>query len=137
MVRTYVTLTSLILLALIGAGWFIYQEYQKPGKLEPYYRDCSYTNKESGIEITGRREYFYSVKNIFGFHLRQKADMEDRTQIDVRGEPITVVGLSEGGWWTKHSGEGERGILMLKPADMYVITTKKTGFPVNYGDFCK
>jgi len=137
MVRLYVGLTLLILIALGAAGWLIYQEYQKPGKLQSYYRNCSYTNEQSGIEITGKREYFYRDKNIFGFHLREISDLEDKTTIDVRGEPMTVVGMSEGKWWSKYSDMGERGALPVKAADVYVISTKKVGFPIPYAEFCK
>ena len=136
-VRTYVILT-LLLLAAIGAGiYYLYLEYSKPGKRVVDYRPCEYVDEKQNIRITGRREYSYMQKSMFGHDFRQRDNVIETTQIDINGNALTIVGLDNGKWWAIPVGMGEKGIQLLKPAHTYVVTMDKKAAVINYTQFCQ
>lgn len=138
-VRTYMVIMTLVVLIIGGVIGYLCWEYSK---IQPVrytdYRPCSYVDERNGIEITGRREFSYMKHSFFGIEFRKEGEVSEKTQIDIKGDVITVVGLtSDGKWWGKFSDLGERGILMLNPADTYVITTKKAAAVIDYAGFCR
>lgn len=136
-VRTYVILT-LLLLAAIGAGiYYLYLEYSKPGKRVVDYRPCEYVDEKQNIRITGRREYSYMQKSMFGHDFRQSDNVIETTQIDINGNALTIVGLDNGKWWAIPVGMGEKGIQLLKPAHTYIITMDKKAAVIDYTQFCQ
>lgn len=136
-VRTYVILT-LLLLAAIGAGiYYLYLEYSKPGKRVVDYRPCEYVDEKQNIRITGRREYSYMQKTLFGHDFRQSDNVMEKTQIDVVGNAMMIVGLGGEKWWGVHVGTGERGIQMLNDAHTYIITMDKKAAVIDYTQFCQ
>ncbi|MNZ25628.1 hypothetical protein D3C78_427980 [compost metagenome] len=71
---------------------------------------------------------------------RLEKDIIERTQIDIRGEAITVVGLTgnkDKSFWAKYADTGERGIMILDDAHQYVFTTKKKAVVLDYESFCR
>ncbi|MNO12964.1 hypothetical protein D3C76_25840 [compost metagenome] len=140
-VRTYLILLTLLLATIGGLVYYVYhQTFEVPGKRMVDYRPCSYTDEKLGLEITGKREYSYLERSLFGVHYRLEKDIDERTEIDIKGDAITVVGLNptaDKKWWAKFADMGERGIMILDPADQYVFTLKKKAVVVNYDQFCR
>lgn len=136
-IRTYVTITVIIIALIASAVGYVYYEYTKPAIRKVDYRTCSFTDEKLGIEITGRRENSYLERSLFGVNFRLEKDIEQKTQIDIKGDSITVVGINkDGSWWNKFADVGERGIMILQPADQYVFATKKKAPVVGYDQFC-
>lgn len=136
-VRTYILIITCAVLAVAGAAGYVYYEFTKPGKRMVDYRTCSFVDEKLGIEITGRRENSYLERSLFGVNFRLEKDIEQKTQIDIKGDSITVVGINkDGSWWNKFADVGERGIMILQPADQYVFATKKKAPVVGYEQFC-
>lgn len=136
-VRTYIVLTTLVLLALGGAGWYVYDAFTNSASRYVDYRPCSYVDEANGITITGRREFSYMQHSVLGMQFRMEGKVDEKTQIDVQGESMTVVGMTGSKWWATYIDVGERGIQILKPADVYVITTKKKAAIIDYSAFCR
>lgn len=138
MVRTYILFITLAVLIVGGAAGYVYYEFTKPGKRMVDYRACQYVDEKQGVEITGKREYSYLERSLFGVNFRLDKDIEEKTQIDIKGDSITVAGLSKDGtWWSKFADMGERGIMILNHADQYVFATKKKAVVVGYEQFCR
>jgi hypothetical protein len=138
MVRTYILFITLAVLIVGGAAGYVYYEFTKPGKRMVDYRACQYVDEKQGIEITGKREYSYLERSLLGVHFRLDKDIEEKTQIDIKGDSITVAGIvKDGTWWSKFADMGERGIMILNHADQYVFATKKKAVVVGYEQFCR
>jgi len=136
----WLTLTAFILGVLIAlglAGHRVYQEYLKPGVRVTDYRECLYEDAERKIELTGKREYSYVQKEFFGIQYRDSKQVLEKTVINVRGNAMSITGLSEGSWQSVYVGEGEQGIQILMPADLYVISLGKKVAVFDYQSFCK
>lgn len=137
-VRTYILIITCAVLLVAGAAGYVYYEFTKPGKRMVDFRTCQFVDEKLGIEITGKREYSYLERSLFGVHFRLDKDIEEKTQIDIKGESITVVGINkDGSWWNKFADVGERGIMILNHADQYVFATKKKAPVVGYDQFCR
>lgn len=135
MMLGFLFLSVIILLAV--AGYRVYLEYKKPGVRVTDYRTCKYVSEEQNFELTGKREYSYMQKEFFGIQYRESKKVTESTEVDVRGTAMSIVGLSQGAWKSVYVGEGERGIQILMPAELYVITMGKKTAVFNYADFCK
>ena len=137
-IRTYVTITVIIIALIASAVGYVYYEYSKPAIRKVDYRTCSFTDEKLGIEITGKREYSYLERSIFGINYRLDKDITEKTMIDIKGDAIMVVGLShDGKWWNRYADTGERGVMILGHADQYVFSTKKKAPVVGYDQFCR
>ena len=135
---TVLTVLTLILITAVSlAGYRVYLEYKKPGVRVTDYRTCTYVSEEQNFELTGKRKYSYMQKEFFGIQYRESKKVTESTEVDVRGTAMNIVGLSEGAWESVYVGEGERGIQILMPAELYVITIGKKTAVFNYADFCK
>lgn len=135
---TVLTVLTLFLIAAVSAaGYRVYLEYKKPGVRVTDYRTCKYVSEEQNLELTGKREYSYMQKEFFGIQYRESKKVTESTVVDVRGTAMNIVGLSEGKWKSVYVGEGERGIQILMPAELYIITMGKKTAVFNYADFCK
>lgn len=135
---TVLTVLTLFLIAAVSlAGYRVYLEYKKPGVRVTDYRTCKYVSEEQNFELTGKRKYSYMQKEFFGIQYRESKKVTESTEVDVRGTAMNIVGLSEGAWESVYVGEGERGIQILMPAELYVITIGKKTAVFNYADFCK
>lgn len=137
MMRTYLLITLLLFAAVGGVGYYGHQQYMASGTRYTDYRPCSYVDEKHGVEITGRRSYSYMQHSIFGFQFRDMRKVNEQTQIDIKGNSITIVGLTPEGWWASYVDEGERGIEILKPANSYVFTTLEKAAVVDYSSFCR
>jgi len=137
LVKTYLSFMTLVILVIAAVVWFAYAEYQKPGKRIVDYRPCIAVNESQNMEVTGRREFSYLQKSLFGFEYREAGDVTEATQIDVSGSSMTIVGLHDGGWWSTYVGEGEQGVQILKDASLYVITSGKKSMVIDYEEFCR
>jgi hypothetical protein len=137
-VRTYILIISAVVLLVAGAAGYGYYEFTKPGKRMVDFRTCSFVDEKLGVEITGKREFSYLERSLFGVHFRLDKDIEQKTIIDIKGDPITVVGINkDGSWWNKFADMGERGVMILPQADQYVFATKKKAPVVSYEQFCR
>lgn len=137
-VRTYILIITAVVLLVAGAAGYGYYEFTKPGKRMVDFRTCSFVDEKLGVEITGKREFSYLERSLFGVHFRLDKDIEQKTIIDIKGDPITVVGINkDGSWWNKFADMGERGVMILPQADQYVFATKKKAPVVNYDQFCR
>lgn len=136
-VRTYILIITCAVLLAAGAVGYVYYEFTKPGKRMVDFRTCQFVDEKMGIEITGKREYSYLERSLFGVNFRLDKDIEEKTTIDIKGDAITVVGINkDGSWWNKFADMGERGIMILNHADQYVFATKKKAPVVGYEQFC-
>lgn len=139
--RTLMRIFTCFLITIFGglaaAGYRVYVEVQKPGVRYTDYRQCKYEDLENKVELTGIREYSYKQKEFFGIQYRQGSEVLEKTSLDVRGTAMSIVGLQEGSWKSVYVGEGERGIQLLMPAELYVVTVGKKAAVFNYADFCK
>jgi hypothetical protein len=137
-VRTYILIITAVVLLVAGAAGYGYYEFTKPGKRMVDFRTCSFVDEKLGVEITGKREFSYLERSLFGVHFRLDKDIEQKTIIDIKGDPITVVGINkDGSWWNKFADMGERGVMILPQADQYVFATKKKAPVVGYDQFCR
>lgn len=137
-VRTYILIITCAVLLVAGAAGYVYYEFTKPAKRMVDYRSCSFVDEKMGIEVTGKREYSYLERSLFGVHYRLDKDIEEKTIIDIKGEAIMVVGINkDGSWWNKYADMGERGVMILNHADQYVFSTKKKAPVVGYDQFCR
>lgn len=137
MIRTYMLVTLAVFAAIGGSGYWGYKQYMASGIRYTDYRPCSYIDEKHGVEITGRRTYSYMQHSVLGFQFRDMRKVNEQTQIDIKGNSITIVGLTPEGWWASYVDEGERGIEILKPASSYVFTTLKKAAVVDYNSFCR
>lgn len=137
--RMYMILTTIVLLGIAGAVGYVYNHYMTAeAKRYTDYRMCSYVNEKHNIEVTGKREYSYRKRSLFGIEWRVSEEVDEKTVIDLHGDAITVVGLrADGTWWGRHSDDGERGILMLDDATTYIFTTEGTAGVIDYDGFCR
>lgn len=136
-VRTYVTLTLLLLAVIAAAVYYVYLEYHKPGLRIITYKNCEFVDESQKFRITGRREYSYMQKSMFGHDFRQSDNVIETTQIDINGNALTIVGLDNEKWWAIPVGMGEKGIQLLKPAHTYVVTMDKKAAVIDYEQFCQ
>lgn len=136
--RTVLSVLAFFLITAVSAtGYRVYLEYKKPGVRVTDYRTCKYVSEEQNFELTGKREYSYMQKEFFGIQYRESKKVTESTEVDVRGSAMNIVGLNQGTWKSVYVGEGERGIQILMPAELYVITMGKKTAVFNYADFCK
>ena len=134
---TFIALILGVLIAIGIAGYRVYQEYLKPGVRVTDYRECKYEDPEQKLELTGKREYSYVQKEFFGIQYRDSKKVMEKTVVNVRGSSMSITGLQEGSWKAVYVGEGEQGIQILMPAELYVISVGKKVAVFNYNDFCR
>lgn len=139
--RTLTRILTCFLITLVGgfsaAGYTAYVELNKPGVRYTDYRECKYEDPDQKLELTGKREYSYLQKEFFGLQYRQGNQVTEQTVMNVRGNSMSIVGLSKEAWKSIYVGEGEQGIQILMPAELYVVTLGKKTAVFNYADFCK
>lgn len=137
LLKTYLFFCTLVVIALIGLGWYLYAAFTAPGTLVTDTRPCEFIDEARSINLTGRRHYSYMEKELFGIQYRDSSKVRTETELDVKGTAMNVVGLSNGGWWGLHIGTGEKGIQLLKPASVLVFTIGTKNVVVNDSVFCK
>lgn len=136
MVRTYIVLSILLFAVFGGTGLYVKQILDQPGKRYVDYRTCKYHDEKNDITVTGKRKYSYLERKLFGFQFRNSKDTTEQTEIDVVGTSMTIVGLSDGKWYSAFVGPGERGIEILKQHELYVVTMGKKVAVFDYHGFC-
>lgn len=84
------------------------------------------------FQVSGKRTFSYPFKEIFGVRIIDTKVISEQTVVDIRGDAMTIVGLNgkvldKATSWSIPVGMGERGIQILKPADVYtfVVNTGK------------
>lgn len=84
------------------------------------------------FQVTGKRTFSYPFKEIFGQRLIDTRAISEKTVVDIRGDSMTIIGLNgkvldQATSWSIPVGVGERGIQILKSADVYtfVVNTGK------------
>lgn len=135
--RTYMFFITLIILLIAAAVGYVYYEMTKPGKRFTDYRSCSYVDEKNGIELTGQRRYSYLERSLFGVQFRQSKDTLEQTELNVRGTAMSVVGLRDGGWYSSFVGTGEKGVEILKPSELYIVTMGSKVAVFEYEQFCQ
>lgn len=88
-------------------------------------------------ELTGKREYSYAYKSLFGYHLVDEATKLEKTTLDITGNKLTILGQHGDKWWRQNIETGERGVAILKPAEMYWFVSDKNTALVPASGFCK
>ncbi|MNM20168.1 hypothetical protein D3C81_305030 [compost metagenome] len=129
-------LVFLLLIAGITYGtWRVLPEYVVTGRYTVP-STCSVPLGKG--ELTGNREYSYQYKSLFGYHLVDESTALERTTIDVKGDKLIVLGWDKttGKTWRQNIGMGEKGIAILKHADIYWFLTDKDMATVPYSAFC-
>lgn len=136
--RFHMLVTLLLILAACGIA--AYGDYLWRNKTTGYNVDERPCHAEIGKqEVSGKRTYSYPYFEIMGFRFLDTSKVTERTQIDVRGTPFTVVGLKGEAQWKGYPvSSGERGILILDQADTYVFFyDEKSVGAVSYNTLCK
>lgn len=117
------------------ACWKILPSYMFSGRYTVV-ADCKVPFGDG--EITGKRTYSYAYRSLFGYHLVDESTVLERTEINVVGDKMIIFGLKGKDYWRQNIGSGERGIAILKPADMYFFfNDKNTAPPITHNAFCK
>lgn len=99
-------------------------------------RPCSFSVGKQ--EITGTRYYSYPFTEILGFRFIDTSVIDVKTELDVRGDSMLIVGHKGIDWWAVDVGVGEKGIQALKPADFYTFVVAKNQVGVvNDNALCK
>lgn len=137
------TVIGLLLVTLAAVGATGYYGYDK--QTRSYVsndRTCELKiNPDSKNEwsITGKRTYSFPERSIFGVSYHLKSEVETRTQIDVQGKAMVIVGLQEDGKWKAITiGTGEHGIAILPKGKTYIFTVDgKEAAVVSSASFCK
>lgn len=137
MFNLYLIVTTFVTIFVIGLGAFTYTEFQKTSKWVTDARPCRFVDPKTEQEITGTREYNYQSKSIFGIDYRMSDQVEVKTKLDLKGEVMNITGISNEGWWSVYSDLGERGVLLLKPASLYVFAMGKNTYVFQDKDFCR
>lgn len=125
----------LLLAAIAGGIWKILPEYVVSGR----YTVTAECKADFGKgEITGTRTFSYQYKSLFGYHLVDESSAIERTVINVTGDKMIVLGLDNETkkTWRQNIGLGERGIAILKHADLYWFVGDKDMATVPYTTFC-
>lgn len=101
------------------------------------HRECKLPLNED-YAITGKRTYTYPYVEVFGVRVVQTEQIDEVTQIDLRGQSIVTVGQTKDNWWAINNEQGERGVQILKPADTYtfVMDGDRIGV-IAYKSFCR
>lgn len=127
-------------------------------------RMCSAKLSEEDA-VTGRRTFNYSYREVFGLRIIDTKTITERTEVDIRGQAMTIVGLvgeepiedvamsnntiegkvQERGakhptgalWWAVDIQMGEKGIQYLKHADTYTFVVDNKVAVVEYASFCR
>lgn len=137
MFNLYMVLTTFVTVFALAGGAFIYTEFQKPSKYVTDIRPCRYVDPKTEQEITGTREYSYQSKNFMGIDYRMSEQVGVKTKLDLKGEIMNITGIHNEGWWSVYSDMGERGILILKPATLYVFAMGENTYVFQDKDFCR
>lgn len=130
-------LVFLLLVAGVAFGtWKVLPEYVVSGRYTVP-SECSAPLGKG--EITGTREYSYAYKSLFGYHLVDESTALEKTVVNIKGERMTILGWDKatGKTWRQNIDVGERGVAILKHADLYWFLTDKDMATVPYTGFCK
>jgi hypothetical protein len=98
-------------------------------------RSCKVS--KGNLTISGKRTFSYPYKTLFGFRLVDENKVLVDTVMNVNGDKITVVGLKGNKtYWQNKAGMGEKGIMILKDADIYLFQTDKELIVATSDGFC-
>jgi len=127
-------LVFLMLVAGAAFGtWYVLPNYVVSGRYSVV-AECKAPFGNS--EITGKREYSYAYKSLFGYHLVDESTKLEKTTIDITGNKLTILGQNGDKWWRQNIDTGERGVAILKHADMYWFVSDKNTALVPASGFC-
>lgn len=130
-------LVFLLLVAGVAFGtWKVLPDYVVTGRYTVP-SECSVPLGKG--EITGTREYSYAYKSLFGYHLVDESTALEKTVVNIKGDRMTILGWDKatGKTWRQNIDVGEKGIAILKHADLYWFLTDKDMATVPYTGFCK
>lgn len=130
---TILIIVGLVLLVAAALGYYGYMT-RVTGYLVDE-RQCKWMVGDT--ELTGSRLYSYPYQEYFGYRFINTKVIDEKTKIDIAGNPIQVVGLSGDDFWVVNVGMGERGKQVLKHADNYIFTMGKNVAVAKYKTFCK
>lgn len=103
-------------------------------------RECKASINDGAVEITGSRVYSYPYIEIMGYRFSQMDQMDEKTTIDLTGNAMTLIGYytfeGKDKWWAHATALGERGVLILKKADLYTFVIGKNVGVVKYKGLC-
>lgn len=125
-------------LTLLGVSSVIgYNIYTMPSVRATDMRPCLFRDEAKGIELTGTRYYSYKQYSLFGIQFRYGDSVEEKTELDVKGAEMTVLGVGNGNWWYTYITQGEQGIQKLGDASLYQFVIGKKAVAVDAKTFCR
>lgn len=124
----------LLMAGVVFAGWSVMPNYVVAGRYSVV-SDCKIPFGEG--EITGKRTYSYAYKSLFGYHLVDESTRLEKTEINIDGNKLTILGQEGSKWWRQNIGLGERGTVALKPAELYWFVSDKNTALSPHSGLCK
>lgn len=89
------------------------------------------------VELTGKRYFTYGYKSILGYRLVNEQVVFEKTELDIRGEKMTILGSDKDKPWRKLIATGDRSTDKLKNSDTYWFVTDKAFTMITHKDLCK
>lgn len=139
----YQVLAFLFIVSLI-IGYVVlstkeYRDLVLPYKSNIYTKTCM-TKTESGTVIEGTRTVFDRFQTLGPLHWFNKTESSGITKVTMRGEPMTVIGMTDGALaFSKQFAASDRGAEQIKQADtlIFVLGNKQDVTIVPFSEFCK
>jgi|SRR5690606_883293 len=137
--RILMAVVATVVLAVTGAGYFIYKTTYVTGRAEDA-RPCK-LDIGGDTYITGKRLYTYKFHEIFGYRFIDTRTVETKTFVDVHGRSMLVVGHNHNNtsMWQVAIGAGIIGQQQIKSADVitFVLGDGTKAIAVSGKGFCK
>jgi hypothetical protein len=124
-----------IVVGALGLGWHIKHNRVEGNAIDT--RPCALAIKD--YQLTGKRTYSYHFYELFGWRFIDTRTIHEETVLDVKGEPMTIIGQNPDDWWSVKVGDGEFGVQRVKNADTYsiVVGDNRDVAVVPYHALCK
>lgn len=126
-----------VLVVLVLAGALTYTLKTLPATYVVDSRPCIIQNASKTLTISGQRSYAYFSSELFGIRFHRAADMTERTDIDVRGVGMLIVGQDPDAYWVKRVKDGVQGSKSLKRAATYTFVIGDDAIVVDYKKMCR
>lgn len=126
----------LLLAALLGGLYYLATTYIKPIR-DQHVRMCAISAGEGNYFATGQRVYDYGYYSLFGFQIVDNSTRTEKTEVNINGQKMIVVGISGKDYKTVHVGQGEKGRQVLERAEQYVFVINDQVKMISYEGFCR
>lgn len=126
----------LILALLIGAvGYALYTGFKTVR--DQHVRMCAVSNGDGDYFATGQRVYDYSYYSLLGFQFTDTSKRSEKTQVNVNGQKMIVVGITGNEIKQVNIGQGEKGTQVLPAAEKYMFIIGDQVKMITYEGFCR